>query len=171
MMRSGTPILILLGITLGPTGLVGPPEYQVKAAYVYNFAKFIEWPKGESFGSLTVCICGKDPFGGFLDEAVRGKFVHGLPIVVRRLSPGEENGDGCQVLFFGSTKGEQIESLLRRLDGRSIVTVGESDSFAERGACSVWYSITAELSFTSILELLRPHTCRPAPGWWNSAAW
>ncbi|MBV8905215.1 MAG: YfiR family protein [Acidobacteriia bacterium] len=112
----------------------GTPEYEVKAAYVYNFAKFIEWPDTEPPESVTVCIYGKDPFGGFLDEAVRGKLVHGLPVMLRRLAEGEESWDACQMIFFGvGNSAAHVDAVLVRLRGRSIVTVGEADGFAERG--------------------------------------
>lgn len=123
--------LILLTFAWRSAVFAGASEYEVKAAYVFNFAKFIEWPKAEASDSLSICVYGKDPFGGFLDQTVRGKLAHGLPIVVRRLRAGDESWDRCQVLFFGG--GAQTESMLARLQGRSILTVGESDRFAESG--------------------------------------
>ena len=130
-MTARTTVLAVLAIAWCGTLAAGTPEYAVKAAYLYNFAKFTEWPNTEQPGSLTVCLYGKDPFGGFLDEAVRGKQAHGLPVLIRRLPAGDEHLDGCQVLFFSSTA--RIESALSRLQGRSILTVGESDDFSERG--------------------------------------
>lgn len=102
-----------------------------ESANLYNFGKFTVWPKTKQLGSTTVCLYGKDPFGGFLDEAVRGKQAHGLPVPVWRMPVGDEHLEGCQVLFFSSA--ERIESALGRLAGRSILTVGESDGFSERG--------------------------------------
>ena len=126
-------IIIVTLLTVACQGTLGAStaEYAVKAAYLYNLAKFTEWPNTEQLGGLTMCLYGKDPFGGFLDEAVRGKQAHGLPILIRRLPAGDEHLDGCQVLFFGSTV--RIEPVLNRLQGRSILTVGESDGFSERG--------------------------------------
>jgi hypothetical protein len=123
--------LALPSLAFCSTLYAGTSEYEVKAAYVYNFAKFIDWPKTESPDSLAICVYGKDPFGGFLDQTVRGKLAHGLPIVVRRLRAGDESWDGCQVLFFGA--GTRIEPALARLQGHSILTVGESDNFAGSG--------------------------------------
>jgi hypothetical protein len=59
--------------------------------------------------------------------------VHNLPVVVTHLPIEEISGDRCQVLFFGSTNGAQLESVLRRVQGQGIVTIGESDSFIEKG--------------------------------------
>jgi len=130
-MTGRAAILTMLAAACCGTLAAATPEYAVKAAYLYNFVKFTEWPIGEPTGSLTVCIYGRDPFGGFLDEAVRGKQAHGLPIQIRRLSAGDEHLEGCHLLFFGS--GERIESTLSRLQDKSILTVGESDGFLERG--------------------------------------
>ena len=130
-MTARNTVLTVLAIVWCRPLDAGTAEYAVKAAYVYNFAKFTEWPNAGPSGSLTVCLYGKDPFGGFLDEAVRGKQAHGLPILIRRLPLGVEDLDGCQVLFFSSTA--RIEPALSGLQGRSILTVGESAGFSERG--------------------------------------
>jgi hypothetical protein len=132
-MRSQGSILALLGFTWLGTSVAATPESQLKAAYVYNFAKFVEWPNAESLSGIAICVYGKDSLGGFLDEAVRGKLVHGLPILIRRLPAGNESWDGCQVLFFGLNKTAPLESILGGLQGRSILTIGESDGFAEVG--------------------------------------
>jgi hypothetical protein len=132
-MRGQGPILALLGFTWMAPSVAATPEYQVKAAWVYNFAKFIEWPDAESLGSMTICVYGKDPFGGFLDEAVRGKLVRGRPILIRRLPAEDESWAGCQILFFGLNKVVRVEAALARLQGSSILTIGESDGFARLG--------------------------------------
>jgi hypothetical protein len=132
-MSSRALLLALLGVTFGATLIGGSSEYEVKAAYVYNFAKFVEWPSSESLGDVTICVYGKDPFGGFLEQAVRGKLAHGRPLVIRRLPIGDQSWDGCQVLFLGLKNGPRIEPILRQLQGRSILTIGELDGFAEGG--------------------------------------
>jgi hypothetical protein len=130
----GSAVLLVLAMMRGClAATAGAPEYEVKAAYVYNFVKFVEWPQSDSVKSLTVCICGKSPIGGFLDEAVRGKLVHGLPIEVKRMSDGGENWDPCQVVFFGAASRASIQSILEQLKGHSVLTIGESQSFAENG--------------------------------------
>ena len=130
-MISRITVLTLLTIGLQGASGGGATEYAVKAAYLFNFAKFTEWPNPDQAGNLTICVYGKDPLGGFLDETVRGKLAHGMPILIRRLPSGDEHWDGCQVLFFGTAA--HIEPTLSRLSGRSILTVGESQGFAERG--------------------------------------
>ena len=126
-----TAVVIILALVWGGPLTAGTPEYGVKAAYLYNFLKFTEWPNNEALTSFTLCVYGKDPFGGFLDETVRGKQASGLPVLVRRLPGGDERVDGCQILFISSS--ERLETVLTMLHGRSILTVGESDGFAARG--------------------------------------
>src|SRR5437764_679626 len=67
--------LILLG---GDNAFPATPEYEVKAAHIFNFAKFFEWPNAET--GITVCIYGKDPFDGFLDDVTRNQSIHGRPV-------------------------------------------------------------------------------------------
>jgi YfiR/HmsC-like len=130
-MTLGTTVLTVMAIAWYGTLTAATPEYAVKSAYLLNFAKFTEWPNTEAPINFTVCLIGRDPFGGFLDEAVRGKQAHGRPVLIRRLPAGDEHMDGCQILFFSGPA--RIESTLCRLQGRSILTVGESDGFSERG--------------------------------------
>lgn len=123
----------LMGILCCIEQTAGTSEYEMKAAYLYNFAKFIDWPDAQPLPSFNICVYGRDPFGGFLDQAVLGKQAHGAAIVIRRIPSGIQNLDGCQTLFLGAASAAQIEPLLRALQGRSILTIGESDGFAEQG--------------------------------------
>src|SRR3954469_12392226 len=109
------------------------PEYQVKAAHVFNFTKFFEWPKSDSATRITICVYGNDPFRSSLEDLVRNQIVHGLPVVVNRLAPKEKKWNECQVLFIALTAPVRIEAVLAEVEGRSIVTVGESESFTEIG--------------------------------------
>jgi hypothetical protein len=133
-MMTGVSIAVLVAFTLFSTdAFPATPEYEVKAADVFNFTKFFEWPKSDFASGLTLCICGKDPFQGFLDEAIQGKLVHGLPVVIKRLVQKDKGWDECQVLFIGFSAPTRIEAVLAEVRGHSIVTIGESDSFTEQG--------------------------------------
>ncbi len=105
----------------------------MKAAYLYNFVKFVDWPEGGPPAAFTICVYGKDPFGGILDDAVRGRVAHGLPLRVRRLTTRDEGWDGCQVIFFGMQRAANLVPVLARLEGRGVLTVGDSEGFAEAG--------------------------------------
>lgn len=109
-------------------------EYQVKAAFLYNFAKFVEWPTASSAGvpELVIGIWGDDPFGAVLDNVVRGKTVSQRPLLIRRLTRMEE-ARSCQVLFVSRSEQERLSPLLEILRGQPVLTVSESDRFAQRG--------------------------------------
>src|SRR5262252_5871553 len=74
-----------------------PTEYQVKAAFLYNFVKFVEWPGAPQTGPITVCVLGKDPFEGELERATDGKTVNGRSLAVRHVTD-PAGAHSCQVL-------------------------------------------------------------------------
>ena len=110
-------------------------EYQVKAAFLYNFAKFVEWPP-EAFKTsrdpIRICVLGHNPFGGFLEEAIHGKSIEGRAFVFRQVS-GTEEATGCQILFIGSSDTRRFRSLAQSLKPAGILTVGETQGFASDG--------------------------------------
>lgn len=113
---------------------IAPSEYQVKAAFIYHFAKFVDWP-AEPLAlhqPFVIGILGRDPFDGFIDEVVSGKSVRDRPIIVKRFSKIEE-ASGCQILFVSSSEGEGVVRLLKQLDRAPILTVSDIDRFAELG--------------------------------------
>jgi hypothetical protein len=110
-------------------------EYEVKAAYLYNFAKFVEWPDSPSAGSrerLTIAVLGRDPFGSVLDQVIADKTVRGKRISVRRVSNVDEALD-CQIIFIGTSEERRLGELIRALEGKSVLTIGETGQFAHRG--------------------------------------
>ena len=111
-----------------------PLEYEVKAAFLFNFAKFVEWPP-ESFNdrdSLAICIFGEDPFGGSLESTVAGEKIGGRQLRVRQVErPGELRS--CQIAFIGRSERERVPEVLAALRGANVLTVGEPDRFAEQG--------------------------------------
>lgn len=128
--------LILIAGASCKAGLAGDQralEYQVKAAYLYNFAKFVTWPEvHETNAVLSICVIGKDPFGPILDEAVQGKTVHGQPIVVKRLAKNAEP-QGCQIAFLDLPDDPCRLDALSRANWEGILVVGEGDEFAKCG--------------------------------------
>ena len=108
-------------------------EYQVKAAYVYNFAKFVDWP-AESFTSPTapirLCVLNDRAFQLQLEQIVRGKNITGRPVIAISVSNVEESRD-CQVLYINSS--QQPRHTLDLLQGTSVLTVGETKGFLEEG--------------------------------------
>lgn len=110
-------------------------EHEVKAAFLYNFAKFVVWPPTsfpDAAAPLTLCIHGPDPFGPFLDRLVQGETVGGRPLVIERSRPAERLR-GCHVLFVASSERERYNELLDGLEGASVLTVGEGPGFLTAG--------------------------------------
>ena len=122
----------------------GPPspalgEYQVKAAFLYNFARFAEWP-AESFQHsgevFQVCVLGTDPFGPALDEVTAGQSVAGHPVEVRRISdPAMVRG--CRLLFLGGSQKRLLSSALRE---PGVLTVADSDCQGA-GEAMIWFTV------------------------------
>ncbi len=128
----GTVLLILAAMVGNASGghAQGISEYEVKAAFLYNFAKFVEWPDPAS-GSIRLCIVGDDPFGNILEETVRGKTISEQPIEIKRLNRGD-NPRSCQIAFI-SVSERPPRAVLDLLQGASTLTVGESPNFAKDG--------------------------------------
>jgi hypothetical protein len=117
-------------------GAEAPTEYQVKAVFVFNFSHFVEWP-AQAFTApdqpFAICILGTDPFGGRLDEAVRGEQIDEHPLSVRRVRNMADIGD-CKILYIDRSEGAQLPQILTALDHRSTLTVSDLEGSAERGA-------------------------------------
>jgi len=107
-------------------------EYDVKAAFLYKFAAFVEWPDLQSASYLDICISGQDPFGGALDRVIKGKSVNGREFLIRRLRRDEEAGE-CQILFISSSERKHLRAILGRLQRTPVLTVGDVAGFCESG--------------------------------------
>jgi hypothetical protein len=106
-------------------------EYQIKAAFLYNFARFVDWPPPNA-GPVVIAVFGRDPFGDALERTVHGKAIDGRPFVVRRTSRLEEVKQ-CQILFISSVEKKRTASILSAVRGEAILTVGEYREFLEEG--------------------------------------
>jgi hypothetical protein len=116
------------------TPVQAPSEYQVKAAFLYNFVKFVEWPAAmaDQHGPVLMCVIGKDPFGDALVRAIEGKKVNGRSMEVRRIA-GPGDAVSCQVLFVSSSESGRITEIAGAVRAWSVLTVGEGERFTERG--------------------------------------
>ena len=103
-------------------------EYQVKAVYLFNFVKFVEWPSRADPGPLTICVAGRNPFGDVLQETLRGEEVNARPVTARVIREPES---GCHVLFV--PHGAATSEYLRAARGSATLTVGESPGFIRQG--------------------------------------
>lgn len=109
-------------------------EDQVKATFIYNFSRFVEWPNGafvDSKNSLTVCFLGANPFGGAL-ESIRGKNVKGRKIEIKRLASVSKLA-ACQILFVSSSEKKHLKEILESAKRSRILTIGDMSQFAQDG--------------------------------------
>jgi hypothetical protein len=108
-----------------------PTESQVKAAYLYNFGKFVRWggPSGEQF---EICLIGKDPFGEVLDTTVAGESIDRKKVTVRRISNIQEVAH-CRILFVSSSEERRLGAILSAAQRLEVLTVSDITRFAERG--------------------------------------
>jgi len=110
-------------------------EYQVKAAFLFNFAHFITWP-ADTFANpnspFVIGVLGNDPFGEFLDDTVRGEKIDQHPLVIRRLQTIDE-AKACQILFVSHSEEKHVATILDRVRGAPVLTVSDVKDFCEKG--------------------------------------
>ncbi len=112
-----------------------PTEYEVKAAYLYNFGKFVQWPDSAPAvrsGFFTICVLGQDPFGRALYRTVSGEAIGGRSVTVRRIA-GPEKAAGCRIVFVSGSLDGDLAEVLRVLGAASVLTVSDMPDFLELG--------------------------------------
>jgi len=107
-------------------------EYEVKAAFLYNFTKFIEWTKMPDSDVFNICILGDDPFGIALDQLVKGKAAYGRKIQIQRLKEPVEARQ-CQIVFVRREEETKAAKLVEAVRGTQALTVSERGKFARTG--------------------------------------
>ena len=134
--------IVLLGANaLAPTpglcvaGTSANSEYQVKAAFLFNFARFVEWPARkfpQQDSPLIVGLVGADPFQGMLEEAIQDRRVNERRLVVRHITSNAELRK-CHLLFVSRSERDRLGPILSEVRGENVLTVGETDKFVTRG--------------------------------------
>jgi YfiR/HmsC-like len=138
--------ILVIGMTLNWASPAGAQtgdasdssEYLIKAGFIYNFAKFVEWPSA-SFSQpdapIVIGILGTDPFGNVLDRIVADKKIGSRGFVVRRYKWGKDLKDlrDCQILFVSASEKAHSDEIVEFVKWLPILTIGETPGFAERG--------------------------------------
>lgn len=139
---AGRVAVVLLGLLLFARPALAADEttvskeYQLKAAFLYNFTKFVEWPPQhfrDARQPITIGVLGHDPFGGELEKVVEGRTINGRAIVVKGLTTASE-ALGVELVFVGEQEEARFAESLAARDGVHVVTVGESPRSAALGA-------------------------------------
>lgn len=125
----------VLNCAASPLPVDSPSEYQVKAAFLFNFAKFVEWP-ADAFASsqapFVICVLGEDPFGPMLDTTLAGKTMGTHPVLLRRI---KEHNDArrCHIVFVSSSESRNFAAVVDSVRGFAVLLVGDTDGFAAAG--------------------------------------
>jgi hypothetical protein len=110
-------------------------EYLIKAGYIYNFAKLVEWPaaaarKGQP---IVIGVLGNDGFASVLDRTVNGKKVEDRPLIVKRLKVKDVKDCGCQMLFVAAAESAHADDVIQSQGATAVLTIAEAPDFATRG--------------------------------------
>jgi len=137
LVLSALLVLPLQAATAAPIEAQTHSEYDLKAAFLYNFARFVTWPDhsgtngNHGDGRFEICVLGTDPFGPSLD-ILAGKRVGTSTVVVHR-SPDAQGLDSCRIVFVTRSEQGRFTELLEQLKGNAVLTVSEAEGFIESG--------------------------------------
>jgi len=124
-------------------------EYQIKAAFLYNFIQFVKWP-GTTFSSSDAPFCigilGDDPFGSTLDDTIQGEAIDGHRLTIMR-SPRIEELMGCQMIFVSRSEEGHVDEILSKLSSKAVLTVSEVPNFANEGGDINFYISSEKIRF------------------------
>jgi len=154
-------VVLILIISLTSANVVFPSdksarrkEYQIKAAYLYNFLKFTEFTEvnsPDSISEISIVILGEDPFGDFLTP-ILNKTIQNKPIRISRISSIEEIGN-CHLLYISDSRKDSLSSTFEQLSESNILTVGETSTFTQQGGMIGFFindgSVKFEINLTA----------------------
>lgn len=133
---------MLLGALLATCGVFAassdaqrsrPEEYQVKAVYLFNFGKFIEWPAVPSKDQpFTICVLGLDPFGAILDATIAGETIDNRKLVARRIAGAQDTAD-CRILYISSSEAARVKEIVAAARKGAVLTVSDLPGFTGNG--------------------------------------
>jgi len=112
-----------------------PSEYEVKAAFLINFPKYVDWPAeafAETNSPVVIAVLGETPVAEEMQKVIAGRTVNGRKIVFKHLASGENSGI-CQILFISAAELRHSPDVLAKVKDTAVLTVGESDDFLESG--------------------------------------
>jgi len=129
---------LMLFLLVGMAGIAQAQpsrEYDLKAAFLYNFASFVEWPPqafDDERAPFIIGVIGRDPFGATLDEIIRGERAKGRQLIIRRFH-AVQMVRGCHILFVSRSERYRLHDILRHARGHAVLTVSDIGGFTEAG--------------------------------------
>jgi hypothetical protein len=145
-------VLVFL-LLLGRDGPAADPTVTapaLKAAFLYNFAKFAEWPAEAQSGPLTLCVMGDAAVADALEETVKGHFVDERDVIVLRVKSGALHG--CHVLYVAGLDARHAAQILDELKGAPVLTVGDRDQFPQWGGIAGFFVDGGKMRFAINVE-------------------
>lgn len=161
LVRLAVGVLVL---SLRPAGTAPLEEHHVKAAFLYNFAKFITWPQPPAFAERRRFVFGLIGGGATaeaLPDLVRNKTVHGYPVEVRRVRDLAEIG-ACDVLYVAESDGDRLAAILAHLRQARVLTVSDVSGFARRGGMIELYLEGGRVRFAINVRVMRAAGLEPS---------
>lgn len=143
--------IALLGISLSVASASAQSvtDDRVKAAYIFNFAKFIEWPPQvftAKESPMNFCVLGRSPVVDELDSSIGGKSVNGHTIMIKHLHGPDEIKD-CHLIFLAASAGKQQQKLIEAAKGSAVLLVAETPGFARSGGTINFITESGRLLF------------------------
>jgi hypothetical protein len=131
------PVILAAALCLGGAAPVFPApsqEYRIKAAFLYNFAQFVEWPSKDSKkdAPFVIGVLGRDPFGDEIDS-LQNEMLHGRRIVVKRYQTVDQLNPSNDLIFISPSEQSELDQILDKLAGTDVLTVGDGAGFADKG--------------------------------------
>jgi hypothetical protein len=144
-------VLLLFFISLGFNALAQtqPSEYQIKAAFLFNFAKFVEWPPDVFPGTnspIVVGVLGNNVFGNDLEKTIRDKTINNHPFRFLEVTSVTEAAH-CQILFISPSEKDNLRKIVDNLHNASVLTVSETDEFIKAGGMINFMIVDSKIRF------------------------
>jgi uncharacterized protein DUF4154 len=119
-------------------------EYKVKAEFLERFTRFIEWPADSAINNsdkpFCICVTGKSPFGGYLQEMAQQVKIKGKPVEIHQIERLPSELPKCQILFIARSERDRLAEILKLTQDKPILTVGDTSGFAEDGVLVNFYT-------------------------------
>ena len=125
------PWLLPTSVLAGPENK--PTQYEVEAAYLFNFGKFVVWPAGaQSNSPFLICVLGDDPFGPVLDRTIASETLAGRAVQDKRITRPQD-AIGCSILYISSSESGRLSKILSTIQEAPVLTVSDIPDFVQQG--------------------------------------
>lgn len=148
----GSFLLVLAGNMMA--GAAEPTEYDIKAAYVYKFAKFCEWPDEAGRNSISIGVLGQGPIAASLEKTLKGKTLKDKPVILIKAQQ-VDSVKSCQIIYITSSTKEPLEDIMATLEGANVLTVSDIKDFSRNKGIVGFVWERDHVKFTVNLDNLR----------------